>query len=718
LRFLAELKRRNVIRMAGLYLVGAWLAVQVAATLLPVFDAPAWLMKVLVVVLAFGFFAALVVSWIYELTPAGLQREHEQDSGHAAYQGEERRLRRISDTPALPPAEPHRLYHRQRLQDRLIIVLLLLAVGYFLFDKFVLDAPLQEQSTTAGAPPRAGAAAPVAPPQPASDLIAVLPFRNRSALPEDAYFAEGMHDDLLTQLSKVAGLKVISRTSMMRYADTKLSVPEIARELGAAVILEGAVQRSGDQVLVTVQLIQASTDVHLWAERYDRALTTGTVFAIQAEIAQAVADATRVVLSPAEARALATGSTGNMLAYEAFLQGKLLSANDLATPERFAAALVQFERAITLDPDFAEAHARKARIQLASYWFGYADAAMREAAKLTTAQAAALAPDDIETWMAQAYFHYWGELDYASADALLKRVIERAPGHAEAWYARGLVGRRDGRFDDTIAAFRESLKIDPANTDTLLELSNTLLTLGEYEESDALRAHVKALGVDVPSHAAETALNRGNIEGAWAAIDGPNDFYSTLPFRIALASRNPDWIAKALSTELWPERLRQFPTHPDTHALAEAEALLVLGQRDAAHARLLAIKARIDARETPYPAGWSSTSYYFYYPCDLPGMLGDLEGVRAAERDWVATAPRDVWAESGIRLALAVAHARAGDAERALDHLEQTMSQIGPVSFISISQSPGLDSLRQHPRYLALAAAHQQWEQQRQASRR
>jgi TolB-like protein len=544
----------------------------------------------------------------------------------------------------------------------------------------------------------------------------VLPFRNRSALPEDAYFAEGMHDDLLTQLSKVAGLKVISRTSMMRYADTKLSVPEIARELGAAVILEGAVQRSGDQVLVTVQLIEASSDVHLWAERYDRALTTGTVFAIQAEIAQAVADATRVVLSPADAKALATGSTDNILAYEAFLQGKLLAANDLATPERFAAALVQFDRAITLDPDFAEAHARKARIQLASYWFGYADAAMREAAKLTTAQALALAPDDIETWMAQAYFHYWGELDYASADALLQRVIERAPGHAEAWYARGLVGRRDGRFDDTIAAFRESLKIDPANTDTLLELSNTLLTLGQYEESDALRAQVKALGVDVPSHAAETALNRGDIAAAWAAIDGPNDFYAALPFRIALASRNPDWIARALSTELWPERLRQFPNHPDTHALAEAEALLVLGQRDAAQARLRTIKARIDARETPYPAGWSSTSYYFYYPCDLPGMLGDLEGVRAAEREWVEHAPRDVWAESGIRAALAVAYARAGDPERALDHLEKTMSQIGPVSFIGIAQSPGLDTLRQQPRYLAMAAAHEQWKQQRQAS--
>ena len=162
--------------------------------------------------------------------------------------------------------------------------------------------------------------------------------------------------------------------------------------------------------------------------------------------------------------------------------------------------------------------------------------------------------------------------------------------------------------------------------------------------------------------------------------------------------------------------MRHFPNHPDTHALAEAEALLVLGQRDAAQANLRALKTRIDARNTPYPGGWSSTSFYFYYPVDLPGMLGDLEGVRAAERDWIATAPRDVWAESGIRLAFATGYARAGDAERALDHLEKVQSHIGSAAFISMTQSPGLDTLRQHPRYLKLAAAHDLWKRQREAS--
>lgn len=708
MKFIAELKRRNVIRMAGLYLVGAWLVVQVADTLLPVFDAPTWIMKLLVGVLAIGFLVALVVSWIYELTPAGVKRDDDITAEATPYAGAERRLRRNDEASAMPRDALAPALVRARLQDRLIIALLLLAVGFFLaeklFSSMVVPAlPAVATGSAADETPPLGATESV------NDLVAVLPFRNRSTLPEDAYFAEGMHDDLLTQLSKIRGLKVISRTSMMRYADTKLSIPEIAKLLGAALVLEGAVQRSGDKVLITVQLIDGLRDVHLWAERYDRAFTTSTVFAVQSDIAQAVAEAMRVVLSPVRIKALAAGSTENMLAYEAFLQAKLLSALDRATPERFAEALLLFDRAIALDPNFAEAYARRARLQLASYWFAYADASLREAGKLSTAQAVALAPNDVETWMAQAYFHYWGELDYASAEAVLMRVLKRAPAHAEAWYARALVARRDGRFDDAIANFKQSLDSDPVNTDTLLELANTLATIGELDEADLVRSRAIALGADLPTHAAEDALARGNIEAAWAAIDGPNDFYSALPFRIALASRKPEWIAEALSPRLWPERLRQFPDYPETYALAQAESELILGQHDAAMASLRAIKARIDASDKPYPGGWSSTGAYFYLPCDLPGMLGDLKGVRAAEKEWIATAPRDVWSEGSIRQALAIAYARAGDAERALDHLEKIAAQVGPVSFTSIANSPGLDSLRQQPRYLELQAAHREW---------
>ncbi|MBK8286941.1 MAG: tetratricopeptide repeat protein [Ahniella sp.] len=693
MKLFAELKRRNVIRMAGLYLVAAWLVVQVAGTLLPMFHAPPWIARSVVILLVVGFLPALVISWIFELTPEGLKRESDLIEERRAAPG----MRRFSDRN--PDQRPPQ--NDNKLLDRWIIVILSTALAFFAIER-LLRAPTAAPTarppvTLAGPAVHAG------------DLVAVLPFRNRSKLVEDAYFAEGVHDDLLTQLSKVSGFKVISRTSMMRYLDSKQSIPEIARELGAAVVLEGAVQRAGDRVRITVQLIDGSSDVHLWAETYDRALTTSTMFSIQADIARVVADAMKVVLSPAETTALRTGPTSNIQAYDAFLQGKLLAALDRATPERFSSALAHFERAIALDPKFAEAHARKARIQLASYWFAYADATQREAARVSVARARELA-DAIETKMAEAYFHYWGELDYARAEATLQQILERAPDYAEAWYARALVARRDGRFDDSINALKRSLANDPANSDTLLELRNTLATVGRRRESVALEPRLKKLGLEVASHGAEDAFNAGKVDAAWTALDGPNDFYATLPFRIALASGKADRIAEALSEKYWPQRLREFPDYPEVHALATAEAQLVLGQTAQARASLLAIQKRLQAREVPYPGRWSSSGSYFYYPCDLPGMLADLEGVRAAERDYRENTPRDVWAEGGVRASLAVAYARAGDQEAALDHLEALTRMFGPVTFTSIGISPGLASLHQHPRFLALAEGHKTWQ--------
>ena len=699
---LAELKRRNVIRMAGLYLVGAWLLVQVAATLLPVFDAPAWVMKILVGILAIGFIPALIVSWLFELTPKGLQLEADlatemQDASRAA-----RPLRRISDRMQQPVQSQEQAHASGKRFDRLIILVLLLGLSYFALDKFWLArAPL------------ATPAVPAAPVEIAKvrigELLAVLPFRNRSALAEDAYFAEGIHDDLLTQLSKIAGFKVISRTSMMRYEGSKLSVREIALELSAGLVLEGAVQRSGDDVRITVQLIDGASDVHLWAETYDRALTTKTVFKIQADIARAVADALQVVLGPADAKALRIGSTKNIRAYEAYLQGKLLSALDSATPERFTAALTLFDRAIALDPKFSEAYARKARTQLASYWFAYSNAGMRDAAIMSVEKARALDPDAIETWMAEAYFYYWGKLDYAQAEAMLQRVIEKAPDFAEAWYARALVARRDGRFDDAIFALQRSLVIDPANTDSIVELRNTLATVGRLKDAKVQDQRLSQLGQPLATHAAEDAFGRGDIAAAWAAIDGPNDYYAALPFRIALASRRPDWIEQSLSTKLWPERLRQFPDYPEVHALASAEALLVLGKSKAATAELIEIQQRMSKQKNPYPGGWSSSGSYFYFPCDLPGMLGDLDAVRRAERDYLTNTPRDVWSSTSVIASLALAYARAGDPEKALQHIEAVNKLLGPVSFGSFNKHPGFDSLRAHPRYLALARAHAIW---------
>jgi TolB-like protein/Tfp pilus assembly protein PilF len=682
MNLLAELKRRNVIRVAGLYLVGAWLIAQVAETVLPPFDVPSWVLRAIIVLLALGFVPALVVSWIFELTPKGLRRDAEA------------RL----DQPVEAQAG--------RVMDRLLVVGLLAVVAIVAADRYwPRDAPVASTSEQpALAAPKVASAS-----DSAGRLVAVLPFRNRSTRAEDAFFAEGIHDDLLTQLSKVAALKVISRTSMMRYADSTKTIPEIAAELGAAVVLEGAVQRAGDNVRVNVQLIDGRTDVHLWAENYNRALTTDTIFAIQTDIAEAVAGAMQVVLSPQEASTLRTGSTRNLQAYEAFLRGKLLSGATAISAERSQQAIAEFDRAIALDPDFAEAYARKARIELVSYWLAVGPRALREQARESVARAHRLAPDNIETLLAQALEYYYGDLDYTRADSALKKVLALAPNHAEAWETIAYVARRDGRFDDAMAAFERSLSINPQEVDAIQSLVEMhLIVTGDFGKAATLLQRAKELGGDTRVRRIWLHEWQADLEQAWATIDGPVTSFIGTPVDVAMELRDPERIAYALSPEMWPEDQRGPGDFPEAYAMAEAEAMLVLGKKSEADRLLAGIKARMDKRSNPYPSRWLANAYY--QPCDLPGMLGDLEGVRAAEADFLKNAPRDVWGSRGIMLALAIAFARAGDPERSIDYLEKLAGLFGPHLYPWMSVKPGLDAARKQPRFLALETRYKAWQ--------
>jgi TolB-like protein/Tfp pilus assembly protein PilF len=694
--FFAELRRRNVIRMAGLYMVGAWLIMQVAETLLPIFDTPGWVLKALVVLLALGFLPALVFSWIYELTPDGLKRDAEVDSGHSIAPHTAKRMDQLT------------------LAGVFILLTVIAADRYWPRDAVPAQPPVAQSSDAVPAPPAAPASA--AAPATASTavvarqqgLIAVLPFRNRSAREEDAYFAEGIHDDLLTQLSKVAAFKVISRTSMMRYADSTLSVPQIAAELGAAVVLEGAVQRAGDQVRVNVQLIDGTSDVHLWAENYDRALTTETIFAIQADIAQAVAKAMQVALSPEESRTLRAGSTQNLEAYEAFLRGTL--ANDTASisAESSARAIAEFDRAIALDPNFAEAWARKAREQLLGHWMAVGPRALRDEARTSLAEAQRLAPDNIETLLAQAYEHYLGNLDYARANATLQTILARVPDHAEALEGSGYVARRDGRFDDAFAALERALAIDPQAVDVMMALVEMMFAeRGDFDGAEAMLQRARRLGADTRARAIWNQESRGDLDAAWAEVDGPLSSFVFTPAQIALKSRDPARIAQALSPAIWPEELRSPGDFPEAYAMVEAEAMLVLGQQAEAARLLAGIQQRLAQRSEPYPSRWLANAYY--QPCDLPGMLGDLQGVRAAEADYLQNARRDVWGTRRTHRSLAIAFARAGNPDRALHYLERLVETFGPHKYAWFAPEPGLDSLRTHPRFLALKAGYEAW---------
>src|SRR5213595_3051949 len=260
----SELKRRNVIRMTGLYLVGAWLLVQVAGTVLPMFGAPEWLPRTIVVLLAIGFVPAVISSWVFELTPQGLKREQE-----------------VATEQSITPQTGRRM-------DRTIIVVLVLALGYFAFDKFVLT-PRREAALMTSAPPNESRSIINA------KSIAVLPFENRSEDEANAYFADGIQDEILTRLSKIGDLKVISRTSTQRYQSKPRNLREIAKQLGVANILEGSVQKAADQVRVNVQLINAQTDSQLWADTYDRKLTD--LFAVETEIATKIADTLQAKLT-------------------------------------------------------------------------------------------------------------------------------------------------------------------------------------------------------------------------------------------------------------------------------------------------------------------------------------------------------------------------------------------------------------------------------------
>src|SRR5207253_7058923 len=276
--FFVELKRRNVIRMTGLYLVGAWLVVQVAGTVLPMFGAPEWLPRTIVVLVAIGFVPAVIFSWVFELTPQGLKREDD-----------------VAPEQSITPQTGHWM-------DRTIIVVLVLALGYFAFDKFVL-APRR-----AAAPNDSSSGA-------SAKSIAVLPFENLSDDKQNAYFTDGVQDEILSDLAKIADLKVISRTSVMQYkSGAARNLREIGQQLGVAHVDEGSVQRAANKVRVNAQLLDVRNDAHLWAQTYDRDLAD--VFAIQSEIAKAIADQLQAKLSPKEKKAIEQPPTTDLAAFD------------------------------------------------------------------------------------------------------------------------------------------------------------------------------------------------------------------------------------------------------------------------------------------------------------------------------------------------------------------------------------------------------------------
>src|SRR5947207_1331713 len=326
--------------------------------------------------------------------------------------------------------------------------------------------------------------------------IAILPFENLSADPENAFFADGVQDEILNDLAKIADLKVISRTSVMQYkSGTKRNLRQIANELGVAHVVEGSVQRAANRVRVTAQLIDARTDTHLWGERYDRPLDD--VFAIQSDIAKAIAGQLQAKLSPSQSTALTAAPTRDPEAYDLFLRGEYQErqAESAENGELFDRAETFYRQALARDPRFALAYARLAYSRLQRHWFfNRLTSAQLEEVKSSIERALAIAPDSPDAHLALGVFHYWGRRDYDSALKALDRAIELQPSNSDSRTFRAVAYRRRGEWRQSLVESQRALELSPRESYTSTDIGDTYLSLRRWSEAE--RALTRALALD------------------------------------------------------------------------------------------------------------------------------------------------------------------------------------------------------------------------------
>ncbi|MEZ5461223.1 hypothetical protein [Dokdonella sp.] len=451
-----ELKRRNVIRMAGLYLIGSWLIVQVAETVLPAFDVPAWVLRATIILLAIGFIPALIFSWVFELTPKGIRRESEVD-----------RSQGVVD-------------HTARKLDIAVIVLMLGLGAFFVWQRS--SAPESNPSKAHVDETQATVAEPADNETSTSEIaeasVAVLPFVNMSADADNEYFADGISEELLNVLSRIDGLKVASRTSAFTFKGKDIPIPEIARSLGVRHVLEGSVRKQGQKVRITAQLIHAGSDGHQWSQSYDRELTD--IFQIQEEIAQAIASELSDVIGPTSVSVDAP--TTNLVAYERFLRGRA-RFNRRA---ELLGAMADLEFAVEQDPEFTDAW-----IFLAATNFvfsGYSDELSPSktvaAAKTALARAAQLNPDHPLVLAIQ------GELraddgEWAEAMILEQRASELSTQDSTPvlWYGQSLMAA--GYIDESIKVLERAVLMEPQVGINHGSLAIAYFSAGQFERGVA-----------------------------------------------------------------------------------------------------------------------------------------------------------------------------------------------------------------------------------------
>ncbi len=479
--------------------------------------------------------------------------------------------------------------------------------------------------------------------------IAVLPFENLSRDPDNAYFATGVQNEILTQLAKIASLKVISHTSTQQYPSRPGNLREIARQLGVANVLEGSVQKAADQVHINVQLIPAATDEHLWAESYDRKLEN--IFHVEREVATSVAEALKARLTGAEEQALEEKPTSSPQAYDAYLRGLAYALRPSYYERNTLAAVEHFREAVKLDPKFAVAWAWLARVSALGYFnsAGNDVAALRETAKDAVAKVTQLQPNLGEAFLAEGYFHYYCEQSYDAAIASFEKARQLAPKTSDALEALALVSRRVGKWQQSLEYFRQAAEIDPRNTSLLASYGDTYVELREYPS--ALKVYDQLL-----------EISPDNVE----ALVSKADIYQR--------AANLSEAAKLLS------RVPSDPSSPETFV---AQIWQRIYERRFADA-IAMVRDAIVARDLPS----SAKRHYGWTLADLKAFTGDTTGARIALqqlRDEVESSRRQLKEEwFGFDL-LAAADAALGDQRKALaivDQVQVDALNVGGLAYL------------------------------------
>jgi TolB-like protein/Flp pilus assembly protein TadD len=650
--FFGEVRRRKVYRVAAAYIIAAGGIIQLASAAFPAWELPSWTLRVLIVSLLMGFPVALVLAWALDITADGIQ---------------------------LTPDGATSKGHARRNMIVLIVCGLMLSAGagWFLLPR--VAAHKIDRS------------------------IAVLPFQNLSDEKENAYFADGVQDDLLTNLSKIGDLKVISRTSVMPYRASQSNARDIGKALGVGTILEGSVRRVGNRVRVNVQLINAENDQHIWAEDYDRELTD--VFAIQSDLAQKIAGELRAKLSPTEKAQIERKPTDNSEAYLAFVEG-----HDLLTrPDRLRAdtekAEQLFERATRLDPNFSKAFAALGWVEDWMYHSFDPTPARKAKAQATAEEAVRLQPDLPEAHLALGFYHYYCERNYERALDEFAIAMKSLPNSADVYLAIGAIQRRQGKWAESTANMEKAASLSPKDAFLLMNLADNYRAAGDFEHADKLFDRALEAAPNSISARAGKAMLAVDLKGDLSEIDkqlaqiqpgAGSDAEGTIGRAYLLMLQRKFHAAVAI--------LKQMPAdiRSDDKPKEYLEGALYTFVNDKEHARSAFHRAR-SILEKAIQEGSDDASRHMMLGIVLAG-LGEKNAAIAEGKRAMMLLPesRDALDGPKMTLALAQIYAWTGENDAALDLLERSLITPAGVTVSSLKLNPFWDPLRSDARFQAL----------------